>query len=259
MLPKDRIFAALDLASPSVALDFAARITADVGGVKVGSQLFTAGGPAFVRDLVSTGVRVFLDLKYHDIPNTVAPACIEAARLGVFMLNLHCMGGRAMMQAAREGVAELNRQAASTGQPRPLVLGVTLLTSLDYPALAELFPFLNPDLPGEEQDRFMRSEVVHLGELAQKAGLDGVVASPQEARSLRETCGEDFVIVTPGINLGGGPVADQKRTGTAGQAVRDGADYVVVGRAFLQAKNPNAVAQQMADEIFGAMAERKEA
>lgn len=258
MEARERIFAALDFSTASVAREFAAAMAKDVGGFKVGSQLFTACGPELVDQLVGAGHKVFLDLKYHDIANTVAGAAAEAAKRGTFMFNVHCSGGRAMLKAAREAVDELMQRRAMAGRRRPLVLGVTLLTSLDYPALADVFPFLNPDLPTEEQDHFIRDQVLHLARLAQDAGLDGAVASPKEARPIREACGSGFFIVTPGINLAGGPVADQRRTGTAGQAIRDGADFVVVGRAFTQAKDPNAVARQMAEEIAAALADKEE-
>lgn len=256
MEARERIIAALDFSTALVAREFAAAMAKDVGGFKVGSQLFTACGPDLVWHLADMGLRVFLDLKFHDIANTVAAASGEAARLGALMFNVHCTGGRAMMRAAREAVDDLMRKPAMADRPRALILGVTLLTSLDYPALTDLFPFLNPDLSAEEQDRFMRDQVLHLARLAQEVGLDGVVASPREARSIREACGSGFFIVTPGVNLGGGPIADQKRTGTAGQAISDGADFVVVGRAFTQAKDPNLVAQQMAAEIASALEER---
>jgi orotidine-5'-phosphate decarboxylase len=226
----DALLAALDVDTAQAATTLAASLRGHVGGFKVGSHLFTAEGPGFVRELTARGDRVFLDLKYHDIPNTVASAVRAAARLGVWMLNVHASGGRGMMRAARE--------AAHQGEDGhvPLVIAVTVLTSFDGPSLADV---------GVE--RQVIAHVEHLALLAQDAGLDGVVASPVETRRLRERCGPGFLIVTPGIRSG--PLKagdDQIRTMTAAEAVRAGANYLVVGRPLIAASDPAAAADDIA-------------
>lgn len=238
MEAKERIIAALDFTTPEVAFNFAELMRPAVGMVKVGLELFTSAGPELVHTLVGNGSAVFLDLKFNDIPNTVAGASRNAARLGVRMFNVHCSGGLAVMQAARQAVEEVMREPIMEGKSRPLVLGVTVLTSQT-----------GADFEREGLSVNVPELVVKRALLAKEAGLDGVVASPQEAKAIRDVCGPNFTIVTPGITVGGGPAHDQKRTGTAGQAVRDGADYVVVGRAFTQARKPLEVAEQLTAEI----------
>jgi orotidine-5'-phosphate decarboxylase len=226
----DALLAALDVDTAQAATTLAASLRGHVGGFKVGSHLFTAEGPGFVRELTARGDRVFLDLKYHDIPNTVASAVRAAARLGVWMLNVHASGGRGMMRAARE--------AAHQGEDGhvPLVIAVTVLTSFDGPSLADV---------GIE--RQVIAHVEHLALLAQDAGLDGVVASPVETRRLRERCGPGFLIVTPGIRSGPPNAGDdQVRTMTAAEAVRAGANYLVVGRPLIAASDPAAAADDIA-------------
>jgi orotidine-5'-phosphate decarboxylase len=228
-----QLLAALDVDSAHAATDLADRLRGHVGGFKIGSHLFTAEGPAFVRELAAQSDRVFLDLKYHDIPNTVASAVRAAARLGVWMLNVHASGGRGMMRAAREAARQ-----ADTGQP-PLVIAVTVLTSFDGPALADV---------GIE--RQVMAHVEHLAMLAQDAGLDGVVASPIETPRLRERCGPDFLIVTPGIRSGPPNAGDdQMRTMTAADAVLAGASYLVVGRPIIAAADPAAAADGIAQTL----------
>jgi orotidine-5'-phosphate decarboxylase len=225
----DPLLAALDVDTAQAATTLAASLRGHVGGFKVGSHLFTAEGPGFVRELTARGDRVFLDLKYHDIPNTVASAVRAAARLGVWMLNVHASGGRGMMRAARE--------AAHQGDDGhvPLVIAVTVLTSFDGPSLADV---------GVE--RQVIAHVEHLALLAQDAGLDGVVASPVETRRLRERCGPGFLIVTPGIRSGPPKAGDdQMRTMTAAEAVRAGANYLVVGRPLIGASDPAAAADDI--------------
>ena len=201
-------------------------------GVKIGTQLFTAAGPAAVERAHKRGCRVFLDLKYHDIPNTVAGAVREAARLGVFMLNVHASGGLAMMRAAAESAG---------GVPRPIVLGVTVLTSLERKDLAADLGLATS----------VDAQVLRLAERAREAGLDGCVASPREIGLLRGALGPRWVIVTPGVR----PAArldDQARTATPRAAIRAGADYLVVGRPITAAPDPIAAIRGILADIAGA-------
>jgi orotidine-5'-phosphate decarboxylase len=222
----ERILVALDVESQKEADVLLERLAGAVTGVKVGSQLFTAAGPAAVEAALKRGFRVFLDLKYHDIPNTVAGAVREATRLGVFMLNVHGSGGLAMMRAAAEAAA---KAAADFKVPRPLCLGVTVLTSLDGRALATEIG-VHANVP---------AHVLRLADHARAAGLDGCVASPQEIRLLRRALGASWIIVTPGIR----PAAaddDQARVATPAAALRAGADYLVIGRPVTGAPEPAA-------------------
>jgi orotidine-5'-phosphate decarboxylase len=229
----DRLLIALDVASATEATTLADRVRGAVGGFKVGSQLFTAAGPDVVRQLVDRGDRVFLDLKFHDIPNTVAGAVRSAAALGVWMVNVHAGGGAAMMAAARAAADE------SPGM-RPLVIAVTVLTSMNAASLRAVGVGADP-----------MTQVVHLASLARQAGLDGVVASPQETAAIREACGPDFVIVTPGIR--GGAAAsgpdDQERTATPAGAIAAGTSYLVVGRPITAAPDPRAAAARIVAEM----------
>ena len=225
-MPAPRIIVALDVPDAAAARALAARLDASKCSLKVGKELFTAAGPDLVRELARRGFRVFLDLKFHDIPNTVAQACAAAARLGVWMLNVHASGGAAMMAAARDAVG---RTAAEAGLPRPLLIAVTVLTSLSAGDLAAIGVNASP----EEQ-------VLRLARLAQAQGLDGVVCSAREAAALKRALGPAFTLVTPGIRPEGSAANDQARVMTPPQAIAAGADYLVIGRPVAAAPDPQA-------------------
>jgi orotidine-5'-phosphate decarboxylase len=230
----DRVLVALDVDSKARALALADALRGSVGGFKIGSRLFTAEGPAIVRQLTDRGDRVFLDLKYHDIPNTVATAVAAATDLGVWMVNVHTGGGTAMMRAAHEAAQEA---AAKRHTPAPLVIGVTVLTSMNEATLRETGVVID-----------LLDQVLRLAELAKEAGLDGVVASSRETSAIRVRCGRNFTIVTPGIR--GGTAADskddQERTMTPAEAIAAGASYLVVGRPVIAAADPVAAARAIA-------------
>jgi len=227
------ILVALDVESAARAIALADTLRGSVGGFKIGKQLFTAAGPSMVRELTSRGDRVFLDLKFHDIPNTVAGAVQAAVATGAWMVNVHASGGSAMMEAA---AAAARTTAETLGLPRPLVIAVTVLTSMDNEGLAEI-----------GVARPMLDQVVHLATLAQASGLDGVVASPQEVRAIRSACGTDFQIVTPGIRPAGQQGKDdQARTLTPAQALAAGSSYLVIGRPITAAPNPREAAESIA-------------
>ncbi|MGH9405396.1 MAG: orotidine-5'-phosphate decarboxylase [Terriglobia bacterium] len=230
---RSRLIIALDLPTADAAARAAEILAGHAGGFKVGFELFSAEGPALARYLAARGERVFLDLKFHDIPNTVRSASREAAQLGIAMLNVHALGGKRMMEAARDGAIE----GAARGN-RPLVLAVTLLTSLSEADLDEL------GIGGSSE-----AAVVRLALLAQSAGLDGVVASAREAAAIRKACGGNFTLVTPGIRPASSEAGDQVRISTPGDAVRAGSDYLVVGRPVTSAPDPAAAADAIAREI----------
>ena len=233
----NRILVALDVDSAVEARALADRLRGRVGGFKIGKQLFTAEGPAVVRALADRGDRVFLDLKFHDIPNTVAAAVAAAVTTGAWMVNVHAAGGRSMMAAAADAAVAA---AAKHQQTRPLVIAVTVLTSLDAAGLHET-----------GVARPLVEQVVHLARLAQDSGLDGVVASPQEIGAIRAACGPDFLIVTPGIRrrTGKPPADDQARTLGPAEAVAAGASFLVVGRPITAAPDPCAAAEELAADI----------
>jgi orotidine-5'-phosphate decarboxylase len=252
MAMRDKLIVALDLPTGNAATRMAERLQGHVGMFKVGSELFTAEGPVPVRYLVTTGHRVFLDLKFHDIPNTVRAAAREAAELGVSMVNVHACGGRKMMEAALEGassalqsVSRRMQGSAGTGvgdDARPKVLAVTILTSLESQDLEELGISRTPV-----------EAVIRLARLAQSAGLDGVVASPREIAALRQACGHDFLIVTPGIRPASAATDDQARIATPASAIAAGADFLVVGRPITGAPDPVAAADAIVAEMDGAI------
>jgi orotidine-5'-phosphate decarboxylase len=238
LVPRDRIAVALDVSSGTEALRMVRPLAGHVGWAKVGKQLFTAEGPPIVRELRGLGLKVFLDLKFHDIPTTVAAAGVEAARLGVDLFNVHASGGRRMME---ETVRRVRAEAAKAGAAAPKVVAVTVLTSLEAADLHEV------GLAGEPHAWVRRWAV-----LARDAGLDGVVCSAREAALVRAACGPAFWLVTPGIRQANAPADDQRRTMTAGEAVRAGATLLVIGRPLTQAPDPAAAAGEFAAEIAAA-------
>ena len=233
----NKLLVALDVETGERALELAAALTGTAGGFKIGSRLFTLEGPELVRRLVDAGARVFLDLKFHDIPNTVAQAVESAVLTGAWMINVHASGGSAMMQAAATAAAGA---AARTGRPAPLVIGVTVLTSTDEATLRST---------GVE--RPLLDQVVALARLARDAGLQGVVASPLETAAIRQACGPDFAIVTPGIRgaSAGRERNDQARTMGPAEAVRAGASYIVVGRPIIAAADPQSAAAAIVEDM----------
>jgi orotidine-5'-phosphate decarboxylase len=234
----NQLLVALDVDTLAEARHLADQLRGAVGGFKVGSQLFTSHGPPIVEELVARGDRVFLDLKFHDIPNTVGGAVRAATRLGVWMLDVHASGGREMMRRAR---AAADEEATRGSRLAPLVIAVTLLTSLSEGMLDEI------GLTGP-----MASEVQRFASLAQAAGLDGVVASPLEIPFIRSACGAEFAVVTPGIRGAGDQKADQMRTITAAEALSAGASYLVVGRPIVAASNPREAAERLVAECRAA-------
>ncbi|MEM1153286.1 MAG: orotidine-5'-phosphate decarboxylase [Pseudomonadota bacterium] len=227
---KQRVIVALDFPSAPLAMDLVARLSPDLCRLKVGKELFTASGPQLVEDLQRLGFEVFLDLKFHDIPNTVAAAVRSAAQLGVWMVNVHVSGGRRMMEAAVEALAAF--------QQAPILIGVTVLTSLSDADLAEL---------GYTQSTAARVE--QLAALAADSGLDGVVCSALESKALRDARGEEFCLVTPGIRLAGDDAGDQRRVVTPADAIAMGSDYLVIGRSVTKAIDPIAALRQIQAEL----------
>jgi orotidine-5'-phosphate decarboxylase len=232
-LNSTKIIVALDFPDAASALALVSRLDPALCRLKVGKELFTVAGPELVRELVAHGFEVFLDLKFHDIPNTVAAACRAAAGLGVWMLNVHAAGGRRMMEAAREALADLPHP--------PLLIAVTVLTSMSGEDLAEVGVTTAP-----------ADQVLRLARLAQSCQLDGVVCSAQEAALLRASLGTDFRLVTPGIRPAGADSADQRRVMTPVEALKAGATDLVIGRPITGAVDPLAALQQIRSDIQNA-------
>ena len=232
----NKLIVALDVESRTKALELVHALRGIAGMFKIGSQLFTAAGPELVREIIKSGERVFLDLKFHDIPNTVAAASVEAARLGVSILNVHAAGGTEMMQRTADAVSEC---VIKEGLQRPKVIAVTVLTSASRTTLSEIGFNASPE-----------NMVRHLALLAEGAGMDGVVASPNEVGIVRETVRTpSFIVVTPGVRPAGADLGDQKRVTTPREAIVAGADYLVVGRPILSAPSPADAARQIVEEI----------
>lgn len=228
--PTSPVIVALDFAGEAAALDFVSRLDPSACRVKVGKELFTASGRSLIEKLVARGFQVFLDLKFHDIPNTVAHACKIAAELGVWLVDVHASGGRRMMEAARESLEPYSQ--------RPLLIAVTVLTSMEASDLAEI----GITIPPQEQ-------VLRLAQLTKSSGLDGVVCSAQEAALLKPALGADFKLVTPGIRLADAAADDQRRVMTPTAALQAGADYLVIGRPITRAADPLAVLQAINRDI----------
>ncbi len=233
---KDRLALALDVDNDRDALAIVAELKDSVGVFKVGLQLFTAYGPDIVRRIIGMGGRVFLDLKYHDIPNTVAKASAEAVKLGVSIFNVHSLGGLDMMKAAAESAKET---AEKFNLPAPAVLAVTILTSMDAKSVRKELKIT----------RSLQREVAHLARLARRAGMHGVVASPKEIRTLRRAVRGEFIILTPGVRPAWADQDDQKRVMTPGEAVTAGADYIVVGRPVLKASDRKSAVKKILEEM----------
>ncbi|MFH1897327.1 MAG: orotidine-5'-phosphate decarboxylase [Candidatus Desantisbacteria bacterium] len=232
-----RLCLALDVDCLDDAVKAAKLLKSKIGIFKIGSQLFTKEGPKAVEVIRKCGGEVFLDLKYHDIPNTVANSVRMAVKLGVYMLNVHASGGSQMMQAAVEGLEE---ECQKSNVRRPILLAVTVLTSINSIVLSEELRVILG----------IKDQVQHLAKMSQASGVDGVVASPQEISIIRESCGKDFVILTPGIRPCWGVMADdQKRVTTPAEAIRLGADYIVIGRPILQSNDPVVAAERVLSEM----------
>jgi orotidine-5'-phosphate decarboxylase len=232
----DRLVIALDVDNDAEALGLVAELRDSVGMFKVGHQLFTAYGPDIVRRIIGMGGRVFLDLKYHDIPNTVAKASTEAVKLGVSIFNVHALGGLDMMSAAAYAAKEA---AEKCNLPVPIMLAVTVLTSMDGRSLRRELKIT----------RSLPRQVAHLARLSQRAGMNGVVASPQEIKMLRRSVRGEFLILTPGVRPTWAEKDDQKRVMTPGEAVRTGADFIVIGRPVLKARDRKAAVEKILEEM----------
>ncbi|MFZ5640738.1 MAG: orotidine-5'-phosphate decarboxylase [Bacillota bacterium] len=240
MSAKDRLIVALDVDTMAEAEHLVAQLHDYVGVFKVGMQLYNSEGPEVLRRIHGLGGRIFLDLKLHDIPNTVGQAGAVLTRHRVFMYNVHTAGGKEMMQRAVDATV---KEAEISGIPRPLVIGVTVLTSINQTILEQEIGI----------NRDIKDQVVKWALLAKEAGLNGVVASPKEITAIREACGRDFVIITPGVRPAWAAVNDQKRVMTPAEAMQAGASYLVVGRPITAAADPVAAAQRILEEMEAGM------
>ncbi|MGE5371846.1 MAG: orotidine-5'-phosphate decarboxylase [Solirubrobacterales bacterium] len=236
--PKERLIIALDVDTAEQALAHAEKLKEHAGVFKIGMQLYNSEGPEMVRRMNALGAKLFVDLKFHDIPNTVAAASRVMARLGCSMFNVHAAGGKEMMKQAAEASRD---EAAKAGLPAPRVLAVTVLTSLAEQQVAQE---MHSRLP-------LKDLVVEWAVMAKEAGIDGVVASPQEIAAIRTACGPDFLIVTPGVRPAWADANDQKRVMTPREALDQGADYMVIGRPVLKAADPVAAAGRIIQELEG--------
>jgi len=236
-MSKERIILALDVSTEGDAIEMVKDLKDHVGAFKVGMELFNSTGPRIFESLREAGAgKVFYDGKFHDIPNTVAGAARAAARLGVWMFNVHAPGGSAMMRAAVDAASE---EADRLGVERPLILGVTVLTSISEDVLHQELSVPTP----------LEKQVTHLASLAQASGLDGVVASPHEISQVKSACGPEFLVVTPGVRPKWAAANDQARIMTPSAAVHAGADYLVIGRAITGASDRVAAAQRIIEEL----------
>ena len=239
MTTKNKIILALDVSSEGEAVDLVKELKDCVGAFKIGFELFTSTGPKIFESVRNAGAeKIFFDSKFHDIPNTVAGAARAAARMGVWMFNVHATGGSAMMRAAADAAAD---EAHRLGMETPLIIGVTVLTSISSKMLHDELSV--PVL--------LENQVVHLARLSQNAGLNGVVASPQEIKSVKSACGPKFLVVTPGVRPTWAAANDQKRIMTPSEAVKAGADYMVIGRAITAADDKRAAAERIISEVEG--------
>ncbi len=236
LLARERLVLALDVDGLKSAEELVNKLKDYVGIFKVGSQLFTSEGIKVIDMVNQKGGKVFLDLKFHDIPNTVKGAAESATKLGIYMFNIHASGGYEMMKAAADAAREIS---VKLNIKKPLVLGVTILTSINQKVLEKEIGV----------NKNVKEHVVHLAKLAKSAGLDGVVASPQEIKGIRAGCGDDFIILTPGVRPAGEELNDQKRVMTPKQALEQGADFIVIGRPIRNAKNPVKAAKNILEEM----------
>ena len=235
----EKLILALDVSEHSYAIELVEKFKDYIEIFKVGLELFTSSGPKIVEDISKKGKKVFLDMKFHDIPNTVSKAAIAATRLGVYMFNVHSSGGLEMMKKCRDNVVEI---CLKENVKRPKILGVTVLTSLSREILRDELGIQHG----------LRTHVRHLSGLALRAGLDGVIASAREAETIRNHCGKGFIIVTPGIRPSWTPPDDQKRIMTPKEAIRGGADYLIMGRSILQHSDPLKAIELITLEILAA-------
>ena len=236
MTPKDRLIVALDVDTKKKALGLVEKLKTEVKIFKIGSELFTSCGPSIVEEAQNAGAKIFLDLKFHDIPNTVAKAAIAATRLGVFIFNLHALGGSDMMKKAAEAAADESKRLKIA---KPKIIAVTVLTSMDENSLKKIG--INDN---------MEKQVLKLAKLAKDASLDGVVASPSEVKLIRRELGNEFIIVAPGVRPEWASANDQKRIASPKEAVLNGATYIVVGRPVIEAPDPLSAAKRILEETL---------